>query len=127
MDKKLFADLMESANQALEHAQGKRNDLRTTTLRRPSATKSRINAGMVLQDELEEIGISQSELAERVGVLPKTISEICDGKRNISPNMARKLSKAIGASPKFWLNLQANWELAQVNNTVFNRLEKITA
>jgi addiction module HigA family antidote len=86
-----------------------------------------VHPGLVLQDELEEIGISQSAIAVHIGVLPKTINEICKGKRGISASMAWKLSRALGASPLFWMNLQTNWELAQVNNTVFNRLEKITA
>ena len=86
-----------------------------------------IHPGFVLRDELEEIGISQSALAAHIGVLPKTINEICNAKRNISPLMAWKLSKAIGASPQFWLNLQNNWELSQVNEAEFSRVEKIAA
>ncbi len=86
-----------------------------------------IHPGMVLQDELEEIGISQSALAAHIGVLPKTINEICNGRRGISAAMAWKLSKAIGASPQFWLNLQNNWELSQIDETAFTTLEKIAA
>jgi len=67
-----------------------------------------IHPGLVLQDELEELRISQSTLAAHIGVLPKTINEICSGKRGISAVMVWKLSKAVGASPQFWLNLQNN-------------------
>jgi addiction module HigA family antidote len=86
-----------------------------------------IHPGKVLQDELEEIGISQSQLAAHIGVLPKTINEICNGRRGISPEMAWKLSKAIGASPLFWVNLQNNWELSRIDEASFSRLEKIVA
>ena len=86
-----------------------------------------IHPGFVLQDELEEVGINQSQLAAHIGVLPKTINEICNRKRGISAVMAWKLSKALGASPQFWLNLQNNWELSQVEQTEFSRLEKIAA
>ena len=86
-----------------------------------------IHAGLVLQDELEEIGISQSALAAHIGVLPKTVNEICNGKRGISPVMAWKLSKAIGASPQFWMNLQNNWELSQIDQSAFEGLEKVAA
>lgn len=86
-----------------------------------------IHPGMVLQDELEEIGVSQSDLARHIGVLPKTINEICNGKRGISAPMAWKLSKAVGASPLFWMNLQTNWELSQIDEDAFNQLEKIAA
>ena len=86
-----------------------------------------IHPGLVLQDELEEMGISQTALAEHIKVLPKTINEICRGKRGISAEMAWKLSKALGASPNFWLNLQNNWELSEVNKLRFEGLEKIAA
>ncbi len=86
-----------------------------------------IHPGMVLRDELEEIGISQSALAAHIGVLPRTINEICGGKRGISASMAWKLSKTIGASPLFWMNLQTNWELSQIDETAFSQLEKIAA
>lgn len=86
-----------------------------------------IHPGDVLRDELEEIGISQSELAARIGVLPKTINEICNGNRGISAAMAWKLSKTLGASPLFWMNLQSNWELSQVDKAAFNDLERIAA
>lgn len=86
-----------------------------------------IHPGMILQDELEEIGVSQSALAAHIGVLPKTINEICNGKRGISAPMAWKLSKAIGASPQFWMNLQNNWELSQVDKDAFSYVAKIAA
>ena len=86
-----------------------------------------IHPGMVLQDELEELGVSQSALAKHIGVLPKTVNEICNGKRGISAPMAWKLSKTLGASPLFWMNLQTNWELSQIDESDFKRLEKIAA
>lgn len=67
-----------------------------------------VHPGLVLKDELEEIGATQSQLASLIGVLPKTINEICRGKRGISAEIARKLSQSLGASPGFWLNLQNN-------------------
>ena len=72
-----------------------------------------IHPGLALRDELEEIGVTQSQLASHIGVLPKTINEICRGTRGISADMAWKLSHALRASPGFWLNLQNNWELSQ--------------
>ena len=86
-----------------------------------------IHPGAILQDELEEIGISQSQLAAHIGVLPKTINEICNGKRGISAAMAWKLSRAVGASPVFWMNLQNNWELSQINETAFSGVQRIAA
>jgi len=83
--------------------------------------------GEVLQDELEEIGLTQTALAKHIGVLPKTINEICRGKRGISAEMAMKLSKALGGSPQFWLNLQNNWELSRLNHSKFENISSIAA
>ena len=49
-----------------------------------------IHPGEVIRDELEELNLTQSALANHVGVLPKTINEICRGKRGISAEMAVK-------------------------------------
>ncbi len=85
-----------------------------------------IHPGFVLQDELEEIGMSQSALAAHIGVLPKTINEICRGKRGISVEMAWKLSRALGASPTFWLNLQNNWELSMFDPTKVSTINRVS-
>src|SRR3954466_14248938 len=87
----------------------------------------KVHPGDVLQDELEERGISQSQLAQHIGVLAKTINEICRGKRGISAEMAVKLSRALGASPGFWLNLQKNWELSQVKPARVKKIKPIAA
>ncbi len=87
----------------------------------------KIHPGLVLQDELEERGLTQTELAAHLGVLPKTINEICRGRRGISAEMAVQLSRALGASPGFWLSLQKNWELSQVDEKRFQRIERIAA
>lgn len=82
-----------------------------------------VHPGLVLQDELDEIGLSQAELVRHISVLPKTVNEICRCKRGISVEMARKLSQTLGASPGFWLNLQKNWELSQVKVRPLKKLE----
>ncbi|MBE9063752.1 helix-turn-helix domain-containing protein [cf. Phormidesmis sp. LEGE 11477] len=45
--------------------------------------------------------MSQTDLAKHIGVLPKTVNEICRGKRWLSASMAMKLSRSLGASPQF--------------------------
>ncbi len=86
-----------------------------------------IHPGEVLKDELDEIGLTQSALATHIGVLPKTINEICRGKRGISAEMAMKLSKALGGSPQFWLNLQNNWEISQLDQRTYGTIKHIAA
>jgi addiction module HigA family antidote len=84
-----------------------------------------VHPGAVLKDELDEVGLTQSALAKHIGVLPKTINEICRGKRGISAEMAMKLSKALGGVPQFWLNLQNNWEISQIDKTAFEHIKHV--
>lgn len=86
-----------------------------------------VHPGEVIRDELEELNLTQSALAKHIGVLPKTINEICRGKRGISAEMALKLSKALGGSPQFWLNLQNNWEISQLDKTTFEHINRVAA
>ena len=86
-----------------------------------------VHAGEVLKDELDEVGLTQSALAKHIGVLPKTINEICRGKRGISTEMAVKLSKALGGGPQFWLNLQNNWEISQIDETAYEDIKQVAA
>lgn len=86
-----------------------------------------VHPGKVLKDELEELDLSQTDLAKHIGVLPKTVNEICRIKRGISASMAMKLSRALGASPQFWLNLQNNWELSQIDESDYKNIEPAAA
>jgi addiction module HigA family antidote len=86
-----------------------------------------VHPGEVLQDELEEVNLTQSALARHIGVLPKTINEICRGKRGISAEMAMKLSKALGGNPQFWLNLQNNWEISELDKAAFKDIQHVAA
>ena len=86
-----------------------------------------VHPGEVLRDELDEIGLTQSALAKHIRVLPKTINEICRGKRGISAEMAMKLSKALGGGPQFWLNLQSNWEISQIDEMAYEDIKHVAA
>lgn len=86
-----------------------------------------IHPGKVLQDELQEIEVSIDTLAKHIEISPTMIHEVCDGKRNMTALLAMKLSRALGASPQFWLNLQNNWELSQVQDSDYAHINSIGA
>jgi antitoxin HigA-1 len=71
--------------------------------------------GTVLHDCIEPLGLSITDAAQKLGVSRFTLSELVNGKRGISPEMAVRLSKAFGASAESWLAQQAQYDLAQVN------------
>lgn len=60
---------------------------------------------------LEPNGISGRELAEKLDVAASTLSRILKGSSRITPEMALRLSKAIGRTPESWLTMQEAHDL----------------
>lgn len=60
---------------------------------------------------LEPFGLSSRQLAEKLGVSPSTLSRVIKGVSGISPEMALRLSKALGRSPESWLTMQDQFDL----------------
>ena len=70
------------------------------------------HAGEFITDiYLEPNGISGRELAAKLDVAASTLSRILKGTSRISPEMALRLSKAIGRAPESWLAMQDNHDL----------------
>ncbi|BAI80197.1 plasmid maintenance system antidote protein [Deferribacter desulfuricans SSM1] len=68
--------------------------------------------GEILREEfMIPYGINQVKLAKDLGVTYRTINEIVNEKRSISPEMALKLAKYFGTTPEFWLGLQMKYDL----------------
>ena len=60
---------------------------------------------------IEPFGISVRSLAESLGVSPSTLARIVSMRSAVSPEMALRLSKALGRSPESWLAMQHNYDL----------------
>ncbi|MGA2686464.1 MAG: HigA family addiction module antitoxin [Candidatus Korobacteraceae bacterium] len=69
---------------------------------------------VVLQECVEPLGLSITDAAAALGVTRTTLSELVNGKRGISPEMAVRLSKVFGGSAETWLVQQAQYDLAHV-------------
>jgi addiction module HigA family antidote len=67
---------------------------------------------------LEPNDITGRQLAAKLGVSPSTLSRVLQGTSGISPEMALRLSKALGRSPESWLTMQDNHDLWQARQTV---------
>ena len=83
-----------------------------------------IHPGEILMEEfLEPMGISQYRIAKDIGVPPRRINEIVHGKRSISPDTALRLSRYFGMSERFWMNLQARYDLEVEKDKLADRLD----
>ncbi|RJQ24666.1 addiction module antidote protein, HigA family [Candidatus Parcubacteria bacterium] len=67
---------------------------------------------------LTPFNISSNELARKLQVSPGLISRLVNGKTDVSPIMALKLSKVLGRSPESWLLMQDNYDLWQAKQEV---------
>lgn len=72
--------------------------------------------GEILAWELEERGLTQKDLAAIMKRPGQAINEIVRGTKQITPDTALELSAALGTSPEFWLNLEANYRLHLARN-----------
>lgn len=70
-----------------------------------------IHPGEILADELEELGVSPTELSRQIRVPANRISQIINGKRSITGDTALRLAHWFGTSPQFWMNLQALYDV----------------
>ena len=84
-----------------------------------------IHPGEILLEEfLKPMGISQYRLAKNISVPARRINEIVHGKRAISPDTALRLSRHFGLSERFWMNLQARYDLEGEKERLKDRLER---
>lgn len=82
--------------------------------------------GEILEEEFRKpLGISQAQLAKELNTTFRTINEIINKKRSISPEMAIKLSRYFGTSEELWLNLQNQYDLYMVKQKRQNFLKHI--
>ena len=77
-----------------------------------------IHPGEILMEEfLKPMSISQYRLAKDINVPARRINEIVHGKRSITPDTALRLSMFFGLSERFWINLQARYDLEMEKDT----------
>jgi addiction module HigA family antidote len=84
-----------------------------------------VHPGEILLEEfLVPMSISQYRLAKDILVPPRRINEIVHGTRAISADTALRLARYFGTSERFWLNLQAQYDLDVESDRIGKRIEK---
>ena len=66
---------------------------------------------MLLEEFIRPLGVTQSELAVRLGISFPRLNEIVRGKRGVTPDTALRLARVLGMPADFWLGLQLDWDL----------------
>ena len=87
--------------------------------------KINVHPGEVLQDMLDELGMTQSQLARHLETDHAKINVICKGKRGVSADMAARLGRAFKTGPDFWLELQKNWELSNLDEADYKSISAL--
>ena len=70
---------------------------------------------ILLHEFLEPIGVSQSEFSRHLGIPIQRVNELVKGKRGVTPETAWLLSKSLGTTPEFWMNLQSTYDLTSID------------
>lgn len=83
--------------------------------------------GSLIRDELEERKISQSKLAQQIGVSPSLLNEVINGKRAINTQLALLLEASLGIAAHIWLDLQSdfNMQVAKSDKSFMSRIANI--
>lgn len=83
--------------------------------------------GEFLREEIEERGITQTYLADRLGVKVSQLNEIINGKRSITLEFSMLLEAALGIEAEYWVNLQSRYDRGRISRdaSFMERLAKI--
>lgn len=84
-----------------------------------------VHPGEVLGEELGELGVSASELARQIDVPTNRITQILHGQRAVTGDTAVRLSHWFNMSAEFWMNLQAQYDVAVARQRIGDGLKEL--
>jgi addiction module HigA family antidote len=84
-----------------------------------------IHPGELLADELEALDLSARKFAEHIGVPPNAVTQILNGDRRVTAEMALRLGKAFGTGERYWMNLQSNYDAKVAREKMRDKLDAI--
>ncbi|MCY4617137.1 MAG: HigA family addiction module antitoxin [Chloroflexi bacterium] len=80
---------------------------------------------MLLQEFLLPLGLTQRDLATAIHVPFQRVNEVVRGRRGVTPSTALRLSRFLGTSPDFWMNLQLRWDLYNAQQAEAEQIDRI--
>jgi len=82
-----------------------------------------VHPGRFLAELLQELSVSQTQLARAIGVSAMRVSHVVNGKRPVTAEMALRLSRCFGQTPQYWLNLQSRYDLDCAQDVMGSRIK----
>ena len=86
-----------------------------------------IHPGEILVEELEELGVSPTELSRQIRVPANRISQIVNGKRAVTADTALRLARWFGTNAQFWMNLQALYDVRMAEKEAGTEIRALPA
>jgi len=83
-----------------------------------------MHPGELLRDELEARAMKQIDLAKALGIAKNVMSEIINGKRNLTPELAVKLESVLDIKAEFWMKYQVSYEIDRIRMRNKQEVEK---
>jgi len=83
---------------------------------------------LIREDLLTEIGLSQAQLARLMGVSRRTISDLVNERRRVTPDMAYRLARVFNSTPEMWLNMQQAvdlWDARAVHGPEYRKIRPV--
>jgi addiction module HigA family antidote len=77
---------------------------------------------ILLEDFMKPMGLSARQLAADIDVSPSRISELVNGNRPITADTALRLGLFFQMEPRFWLNLQTEYDMRVVTRTLQDKI-----
>lgn len=81
-----------------------------------------IHPGIYLKEILDELGLSQYRIAQELGVPAMRISHVVRGQRPMTAELALRLGRYLGQSPRYWLHLQSRYDMDVAEDRVGSRV-----
>jgi addiction module HigA family antidote len=85
--------------------------------------------GAILREDiLPAADITQTELANMMGVSRRAVNELCQERRGVSTDMAHRLARVFGNSPEFWLRMQQAvdiWDTLEANKREYEKIKPL--
>src|SRR5688500_74203 len=83
---------------------------------------------LLREDVLPASGLTQGEMAARLGVSRRTVNEILNERRPVSVDLAHRLARVFGTTPDVWINMQTAldlWEAAEANKAQYQKIKPL--